>query len=117
MTDVVVGVLVLSGSFFMLLAATGVVRMPDIYMRMSTVTKAATLGAGLLLLAAVLEVSTLSGLAKAVMLAAFGFLTSPIAAHMVGRAAYAGGEPLWEGTLVDQMKDHSATSTPEIMED
>ena len=114
MTDVLMGVLVISGSIFMLLAAIGVVKMPDVYMRMSAVTKASTLGAGILLIAAVLEVSTISAFVKAVMLVSFGFLTSPIAAHMVGRAAYARGEPLWDGTLVDQMRDHPAKSSPSL---
>lgn len=116
MVEILVGALVIVGSMFMFLAAIGVVRMPDIYMRMSTVTKAATMGAGLMLIGAVIEASTTTAIVKAVALVTFGFLTSPIAAHMIGRAAYARGVPLWEGTLLDQMKDHPANSIPSFEE-
>ena len=116
MTDLITGVLVITGSLFMFLAAIGVVRMPDVYMRMSTVTKAATMGAALLLIAAVIEADAASVYIKAIALVGFGFLTSPIAAHMVGRAAYARRVPLWEGTLIDQMRDHPANSAPSFEE-
>ena len=36
----------------------------------------------------------------------FVVLTAPVAAHMIGRAAYAMGVPLWEGTGLDELKEH-----------
>ena len=49
------------GALFILLAAIGVIRMPDLYLRISVTTKAATLGIGLLLIAAGCLFSTNSG--------------------------------------------------------
>jgi hypothetical protein len=48
----------------------------------------------------------------------FIFVTAPVAAHMLGRAAYVSGVPLWEGTLSDDLKGryhattHSLASGP-----
>jgi multicomponent Na+:H+ antiporter subunit G len=108
MSDVIIYPLLIIGTVFMLLAAIGVTRMPDVYMRVSTVTKASTLGAGLLLLAVVISEASVMVTIKAAVLVVFGFLTSPIAAHMLGRAAYESGVPLWEGTLYDEMTGHAA---------
>lgn len=87
----------------MLLAGIAIIRMPDVYMRMSATTKAATLGVGCILLGMVVYFAepgiALRGLAVAV----FGFLTAPVAAHMIARAAYLIGVPLWEGTLTDEL--------------
>ena len=49
MTDIVTAVVWLAGSAFALLAAVGVLRMPDVFTRMQASTKASTLGLGCLL--------------------------------------------------------------------
>ncbi|NBC18691.1 MAG: Na+/H+ antiporter subunit G [Bacteroidetes bacterium] len=97
--------LVLTGAFFMLVAAIGLVRMPDLLMRMHAATKAGTLGAGLLLLA--VAVAYGDGVTvRALAAIAFLFLTAPVAAHMIGRAAYyAGGVQCWDGTLLDELAE------------
>lgn len=114
MTDVLIHAAVIAGSGFVLLAAIGVVRMPDLYMRMSTVTKAGTMGVGLLLLAVVLQVPGLTIVIKGVAVLLFGFLTSPVTAHMVSRAAYFQGVELWEGTLVDELRGQYETWRHEL---
>lgn len=88
----------------MLLAAIGVFRMPDLFSRMQTSTKASTLGSGFLLLALSLHFAKLSVTARALAGWAFLLLTAPVAAHLVARAAYLMGIPLWEGTLKDELK-------------
>jgi multicomponent Na+:H+ antiporter subunit G len=104
MTGTIIAVFAVIGSLFVLLAAIGVTRMPDLYMRMSTVTKASTLGLALLLVAAVIELDTWTALAKALAIIVFGFITSPVAAHMISRAAYFQGVALWEGTVLDELR-------------
>ena len=104
MTDTMISVFAVVGSLFVLLAAIGVTRMPDLYMRMSTVTKASTLGLALLLFAAVIELETWTALAQALAIIVFGFITSPVAAHMISRAAYFQGVALWEGTVLDELR-------------
>jgi multicomponent Na+:H+ antiporter subunit G len=42
---------------------------------------------------------------RAVLVIAFFFLTAPVGAHMIARAAYAVGVPLWEGTITDELRD------------
>ena len=39
------------------------------------------------------------------------FLTAPIAAHMIGRDAYFVGVPLWERTVLDELKNRYNTHT------
>lgn len=105
MTDIVVSILIVTGSFFMFLAAVGVARMRDLYMRMSALTKAPTMGVGLLLVVNVIVSPELEVIFKALAIVGLGFFASPIAAHMIGRAAYFQGVALWEGTLLDELRD------------
>ena len=52
MTGVIAAVLIVLGGAFMLLAAVGVVRMPDVFLRLQATSKATTLGVGCLMLGA-----------------------------------------------------------------
>jgi multicomponent Na+:H+ antiporter subunit G len=98
-----VALLLVSGALFMLLAAVGLVRLPDLYLRMSATSKAATLGASLVLLGAALHFGTAAVTGKAIVIVAFLFLTAPAAAHAIGRAGYRCRSPLWEGTVADEL--------------
>ena len=55
MTDIVTAIVWLAGSAFALLAAVGVLRMPDVFTRMQASTKASTLGLACLLIGAALQ--------------------------------------------------------------
>ncbi|HEY8943471.1 MAG TPA: monovalent cation/H(+) antiporter subunit G [Polyangiaceae bacterium] len=88
----------------MLLAGLGVVRMPDVLLRMSATTKAATLGAGCMLGAAALHFEDMGITTRAVAAIVFLLATAPVAAHMIGRAAYFARVPLWEGTWKDELR-------------
>lgn len=94
--------LVVLGTFFMFLAGLGILRMPDLFTRMHASTKAASLGAGLILIGAAIHFGDLGVAAKAVITTVFIFLTAPVAAHIIGRAAYVLNIPRWEGTVVDE---------------
>lgn len=85
----------------MSIAAIGLLRLPDLYTRMHAVTKAGTLGIGLVLVAAAVAFADLSVAARAVVALLFVLLTAPVSAHMIGRAGYLGGVPFWEGTAFD----------------
>jgi multicomponent Na+:H+ antiporter subunit G len=98
-----VALLLVSGALFMLLAGVGLVRLPDLYTRMSATSKAATLGASLVLLGAALHFGTAAAAGRALVIVAFLFLTAPIAAHAIGRAGYRRGSPLWTGTIADEL--------------
>jgi multicomponent Na+:H+ antiporter subunit G len=104
MHDVISLILMLIGAFFMFVAAVGVVRMPDLFLRMSATAKSATLGAACVLLAAAVHFNDFGIATRAVATIIFLFLTAPVAAHRIGRAAYIKGVPLWEGTVVDELR-------------
>jgi len=100
------GGLFIAGATLALLAAVGVLRMPDVFTRMQASTKASTLGLGCLLAAVALRNPELAFVVRAGMIAAFMLLTTAVAAHVIARAAARGGAPIWEGTLVDERPPH-----------
>jgi multicomponent Na+:H+ antiporter subunit G len=104
MKEIISAIFIVLGSLFVLLSALGLLRMPDLYMRMSTTTKASTLGVGLILLGASIHFWEVGIVSRAIIIISFLMLTAPIAAHMIGRAAYFDGVPLWKGTVHDELK-------------
>lgn len=96
------GALLLAGSTLALLAAVGVLRMPDVFTRMQSSTKAATLGLGCLLVGLVILHPQTETVIRALTIAAFVMLTTPVSAHVIARAAARTGSPLWVGTVVDE---------------
>ena len=92
------------GAFFMLVAGLGVLRMPDLYMRMSASSKASTLGVSFALLAAMFYFRDLAVTSRCVATIIFMFMTTPVAAHMIARAGYLSGARLWKGTIIDQLQ-------------
>ncbi len=94
--------LALLGAAFTLVAALGVLRMPDLYTRMHAATKAGALGAGLILVAVGVAFRDPGVAVRAGAAVAFLAITAPVAAHVVARAAY-GKEPLWNRTIVDEL--------------
>jgi multicomponent Na+:H+ antiporter subunit G len=97
-------VLQVVGALFMLLAGLGVLRLPDLFMRLQAATKASTLGVGCLLLGLAVHFQDLAVTARSGLVIAFFVLTAPVGAHMIARAAYAVGVPLWAGTLTDELR-------------
>jgi multicomponent Na+:H+ antiporter subunit G len=104
MAESVALLLILLGAVFMLLAAIGMVRMPDVLTRMHSSTKSATLGVGLIMLGVALVFSDFAIGVRALAIVVFMFTTTPVSAHMIARAAYLSGVPLWQGTLSDEMR-------------
>jgi multicomponent Na+:H+ antiporter subunit G len=94
--------LLIAGATLGLLAAIGVLRMPDVFTRMQASTKASTLGLGSLLAAAALRHSEVSFVVRSASIAAFTLLTTAVSAHVIARAAARSGAPMWKGTLVDE---------------
>jgi multicomponent Na+:H+ antiporter subunit G len=104
-TNWIAAFLLVSGASFMLLAAIGVVRLPDVWMRMHASTKSATFGIGCMSLAlAAWHLDQLSVIMRAIILIGFIFQTAPVAAHMIGRAAYVAGVKPWQGTMRDELE-------------
>jgi multicomponent Na+:H+ antiporter subunit G len=105
MSDVITSFLMISGSLFSLVAALGMLRLPDAIIRMHAATKAGTLGAGLILIAEAVFYQEIGITLRALAAIVFLLLTAPVAAHLIGRAAYYSGIKLWKKTWIDQLKD------------
>jgi len=114
MTHLLVAALMATGTTFMLLAAIGVIRMPDVYMRLQVSTKGASLGAGCVLLAVPIFFVDMGIAVRALLIIVFIFLTTPISAHMLARAAYIVGVPLWEGSVIDELSGRYDRETHEL---
>lgn len=100
----VAAILLLVGSAFVFLAALGVARLPDAFMRMHAATKAGIVGAGAIMIAAALMFGTAHAVVSAGFAVIFLLLTTPLASHLLGRAAYVSGAPLWKGTIADHLE-------------
>jgi multicomponent Na+:H+ antiporter subunit G len=85
------GILLIVGAFFSLAATIGLLRFPDIYMRLHAAAKAGPVGAGLVLLAIAVSAFDLPIALRALAGIVFLLLTSPISAHLLARAAYLAG--------------------------
>ena len=83
--------LIAVGIIYDLLACVGLVRMPDIYTRLQTATKAVTIGTGCILIGAALYFGIGPASAKAVLCMGFVLLTNPASAHVIARAAHLSG--------------------------
>lgn len=88
MTDAIAAVLVLSGSLFAFIAGLGVFNLPDVLNRMHASTKAGTLGSALALAGAAVYFGEGDVAVKVLATILFLMFTAPIAAHMIGRAAF-----------------------------
>jgi multicomponent Na+:H+ antiporter subunit G len=103
--SIVVAVLMVLGAFFAFVAALGVNRMPDFYMRMHAATKAGAFGAGLMVLAAALHFGSLRAVLTSLCIIVFFYITAPVAAQTLGEAAYRKGVKLWKKTGRDQFSE------------
>lgn len=101
--QVLVGAAVLTGAVLSLLAAIGLHRFPDVFSRMHAATKPATLGLVLVLGAAAATARDPGDVAKLLLVIALQFLTAPVGAHMVGRAAYRSGDDVGPTTALDEL--------------
>jgi multicomponent Na+:H+ antiporter subunit G len=104
MTDILIIILSTVGALFSLLAAIGIIRMPDTYLRISVNTKAATLGVGLMLVSAAIFFQDFAVTTRVQAIIIFILLTAPVGAHLIGRTSYFTGNKLWKGSVVDDLK-------------
>src|SRR5690606_16030419 len=104
MSDIFIIILSTLGTVFVLLAALGLIRMPDTYLRISVTTKAATLGIGLILIASTIYFSDAGVTSTVLAIILFIYLTAPVRAHLIGRASYFIGIKMWKKSALDDLK-------------
>jgi len=91
-TDVLAGICLLLGAFFSFSAGMGVVRFDNLLARLHVVAKPQVLGLLLLLAGVALRLQDRGAASMLVLVMLFQMLTSPVAAHMVGRAGLRTGK-------------------------
>ncbi|KAB2333053.1 monovalent cation/H(+) antiporter subunit G [Bacillus mesophilum] len=107
--NILIVVFLLIGAFLSLVAAFGVIRLPDVYTRNHAASKSATLGVMCILIGALLYFYFIDGYfnPRIILGIVFIFLTSPVAGHLIGRAAYNSGVKLWDQSVRDDYKEVS----------
>jgi multicomponent Na+:H+ antiporter subunit G len=82
----------------------GILRMPDVYLRIQSSSKTVTVGALPVLIALVVAEGPLTGYGgRALIVAVLLLVMNPVASHALARAAYSSGVPMWSGAVVDQV--------------
>ncbi|WLR55761.1 monovalent cation/H(+) antiporter subunit G [Mesobacillus subterraneus] len=99
------GLFILLGAFLSLVTAFGLIRLPDVYTRNHAASKSATMGVMLVLLGTFLYFWLIENHFNSRLLlgVAFIFLTSPVAGHLIARAAYNSGVKLSDRTVQDDL--------------
>ncbi len=104
--DVISWVMIIVGSFFLVVGAIGLIRMPDIFTRMHALSVSETMGVGFLLGGMMVQAGFTLVAFKLICLFVLLFFTSPIASHAISRAAMADGvEPVLDGPEIDARSD------------
>ncbi|MBN2668570.1 MAG: Na+/H+ antiporter subunit G [Bacteroidales bacterium] len=102
-------VMLLMGAFSLLVSAIGLLRMPDVYNRVQTGTKASTLGAIVSFIGVGLYQYENWGdgnwVGRVLVLIIFILLTNPVSSHVLMRAAYFMKVPLTKLTKTDKLKE------------
>jgi multicomponent Na+:H+ antiporter subunit G len=85
--DITSGALIAAGSFFILVGAIGLVRLPDVYTRAHSTSVIDTVGAGFLIMGLMLQAGWSLVTLKLLFVLAISFFTLPVVAHALARAA------------------------------
>lgn len=106
MTELLISILLLAAALVVLLAAIGLVRLPDLPTRMHATTKSGVLAVIFIMLAVGLYFAKLEITARVLAIIVFTLITTPVAAHAIGRAGYFSGVKLWSETRRDDLKTY-----------
>ncbi|MCH8551803.1 MAG: monovalent cation/H(+) antiporter subunit G [Natronospirillum sp.] len=105
MIEILVSIFLLSGASLGLLAAIGIIRLPDLLTRMHASTKSGALGTAMIMVGVMLAFMEPVVTFRAFAIIMFIMITSPVAAHVIARAGYFVGVSLWDGTVKDMLKE------------
>lgn len=87
--EALVSICIIVGAAFTLIGSFGLAKLPDFYMRLHGPTKATTLGVGAILIGSMVYLTTTTDAVSVheVLVTLFLFITAPISAHMMAKAA------------------------------
>jgi multicomponent Na+:H+ antiporter subunit G len=89
-------IFILAGLFFLIVAAIGVIRLPDVFSRSHAVSLTDSLGAFLILVGIALHEGLSKNTLKIVVVMALLYLLNPIISHATIRAALRSGVKPWK---------------------
>ena len=102
MSEIIAGGLIILGGVFAVIGGLGLLRMPDVLIRMHASTKIGPLSTGPILAGCAVVFASPDIVIRAVAIMLFILLTAPIGAHMMGRSVVSTGVPLWKHEDVPQ---------------
>ena len=114
MKEILIIILSTFGALFILSSSIGLLRKPDVYMRISITGKASTLGISLILASSALFFYDYSVTTRVVAIIFFVFLTTSIGGHMLARPPYFTKTPIWKGTKTDELAGQYDPVTHEL---
>ncbi len=97
------GALAIIGSLFILIASIGIVRMPDLFLRLQVTSKASVMGLTCILLAVALHFASTEVTVRVALIICFIVLTIPVATHMLARAGYTTNVALSDETIINEL--------------
>lgn len=101
--DAIAAICFLLGALLALIAAIGVLRLPDLLSRMHAATKPQVLGLWLILIGLGFRLREPEAIGLLVLIGLFQLLTTPVANHMVGRASFRAGQVREELLVVNDL--------------
>lgn len=106
--EIITAFFILVGTTISLLAAIGLVRLPDVYTRSHAASKSSTLGVLCVLIGTLLYFLISDGYfsIRLILGIFFVFLTAPVAAHVICRAAYRNQAPVEDTMVEDELKEY-----------
>ena len=111
--DVLSAVCLGAGVLLAVVAALGVLRLPDVLTRLHAAAKPQALGVVLVAVGVGLAVRTPAAVGVVTLVVVFQLVTAPVAAHMVGRAAYRTGKVRRDLLLLDELSELQGAEAPE----
>ncbi|SDD83033.1 monovalent cation/H(+) antiporter subunit G [Glycomyces harbinensis] len=101
--DAIAAVCMVTGALLSLAAGVALLRFPDLLSRMHAAAKPQVLGLLLVLTGCAIRIATVVDVTTMVLIAFFQLATAPVAAHMVGRAAYRDGQTRTDLLITDEL--------------
>lgn len=110
----IIAFFILGGAFFGVVAAVGVIRLPDMYTRLHAASKSSTLGVMMMMTGTFLYFWYVEGYLDTELILAvlFIFITAPVAAHLLSRSAFHADVEPYQLTILNELK-RDETGAPE----
>jgi len=104
MIEIIAYALMAVGTACATIGGIGIIRFPDVYNRLHANTVLVVGGAITLILGGAVFAHSWGLSVKALVIAGFLFLTNPVGAHAIARAAHRSGVKLWKRSVTDELR-------------